>query len=659
MSAGPRIAYLFARYPVPSQTFCDTEMLALEALGLDLEIDATSPPKLTLRHERLAKLRAELHLLPPPRIVRVHALRAEREGRFPSALVAAYDGRYGRDAGGRTLARQALALAPGLERRGVAHVHAHFASHAAKVALFLKRVAGFPFSLTAHAQDFMVDLGSDDLLRELVGEAEFTVAVSDWSRDRLRAICPDAAERIVRVYNGIDPAEFPEQALHAPTSRPRILSVARLIEFKGFHHLIDACAELRRRGLEFACTIVGEGPWRGELEQRIRRHRLETTVELAGLRTQDEVKRLLLASDVFALASIVDSKGACDVLPTVILEAMASGLPVVSTRLAGVPELVEDGMTGLLAEPGDPASLADALERALRDRELRRSFGEAGRKRLEERFASARSAPALYDRFLASAARSPHRARGAKPRPAFAVFLDRWPARAGGALDAELRALAAGHPEVPVFVGALDERFDPTDRRADTALAAHLEFLPDGIVLEAAWLADAPARAAVDALRGRVPTFFSGEDYYREARRALWVAGVLRRRGIGRLHAARAASLLCAWLVKQLAPDVHVSFALERAGTASRRASARLCGDLDLGAVSDDLLFETVRAECGEALPLVTPLPLPPGAPLALPPLRPLRAWLRPARGPNLERDVPFDVWLERLAGRSGGAPRP
>lgn len=657
--SGPRVAYLFARYPIPSQTFCDTEMLALEALGLELEIDATSPPKITFRHERLAKLRAELHLLPPPRIVRAHALLAERAGRFPTGLVAEYDGRYGRDAGGRTLARQALALAPGLERRGVAHVHAHFASHAAKVALFLKRIAGFPFSVTAHAQDFMVDLGSDELLRELARESEFLVAVSDWSRDRLRVLCPESADKIVRVYNGIDPEEFPSQAALSETARPRIVSVARLIEFKGFHHLIDACAELRGRGREFACTIVGEGPWRGALEQRIRERGLEGVVELAGLRTQEEVKRLLLASDVFALASIVDSKGACDVLPTVILEAMASGLPVVSTRIAGVPELVEDGVNGFLADPGDAASLAGALDRALGDRELRRALGEAGRKRLEGRFASARSAPALYERFVASAARSPKRLRGAKPRPGFAVLADCWPAGRRDGLDAELREVAERYPEVPIVVGALDEGFEPTARGTDLPLATRLEFLPDGIVLEAAWLADAAARAAVDALRDRVPGSFSGERYYREARRALFVAGLLRRRGIGHLHAARASSLLCAWLVKQLLPELRVSFALDRRSAASRRASARLCCDLDFGAVSDDLLFETVRAECGDALPLVTPLPRPRGARPELPPLRPLRAWLRPARGPNLERDVAFDAWLERLARSGRGEPQP
>jgi glycosyltransferase involved in cell wall biosynthesis len=649
MSA-PRIAYLFARYPIPSQTFCDTEMLALEALGLAIEIDATSPPKLTFRHERLAKLAAETHFLPPARVVRAESLRAERSGRWPAEAVAEYERRYGKDSGARTLARQALALAPGLERRGVAHVHAHFASHAAKVALFLKRVAGFPFSMTAHAQDFMVDLGSDDLLREICREAEFVVAVSDWSRDKLRATCPESADKILRVYNGIDPAEFRDQTELPERARPRILSVARLIEFKGFHHLIDACAELRRRGREFDCTIIGEGPWRGRLEAQIVERGLSDTVTLAGLKTQDEVKRALLESDVFALASILDSQGACDVLPTVILEAMASGVPVVSTTLAGVPELVEEGVTGFLAAPGDPIGLADALEKLLASRELRRSCGETGRKRLEERFASARSAPALRERFVISAARSPKRIAGPPRAASFAWLVDAWPAPGDRALDAELHAVSALHPEAPIFAGALDAEFEPTARGADLAVASHLEFLPDGIVLEAAWLADPAARAAVDALRDRVPGFFSGEAYYREARRALAIATALRRRGIRHLHASRAGALLCAWLVKQLDPGVRVSFALDRRGAASRRAYAALCRDLDFGAVSDELLFETVRAECGDALPLVAPLPPAPGAPLALPPLRPVRGWLRPAKGPNLERGVPFETWVARIA---------
>ncbi|HVH05012.1 MAG TPA: glycosyltransferase family 4 protein [Myxococcota bacterium] len=654
MSA-PRVAYLFARYPIPSQTFCDTEMLALEALGIAIEIDATSPPKLTFRHERLAKLAAETHFLPPARVVRAESLRAERDGRWPAAAVADYERRYGgAESGARTLARQALALAPGLERRGVAHVHAHFASHAAKVALFLKRIAGFPFSMTAHAQDFMVDLGSDDLLREICREAEFVVAVSDWSRDRLRTICPDSADKIVRVYNGIDPSEFPEQAELPERSRPRILSVARLIEFKGFHHLIDACAELHRRGREFDCTIVGEGPWRARLEEQIRERGLLGVVTLAGLRTQEEVKRALLASDAFALASILDSQGACDVLPTVILEAMASGVPVVSTTLAGVPELVLDGVTGFLAAPGDPIGLADGLDKLLASRELRRACGEAGRKRLEERFASARSAPALRERFALSAARSP-KPSGERRAAPFAWLVDAWPSPRDRALDRELRAVRAAYPEAPILVAALDAAFEPTARGADLELASHLEFLPDGIVLEAAWLADPEARAAVDALRDRVPGFFPGEVYYRDARRALAVAAALRRRGIGHLHAARAGTLLCAWLVKQLAPGVRVSFALDRRGAASRRSYAALCRDLDFGAVSDDLLFETVRAECGDALPLVAPLPRLAGAPRALPPLRPLRGWLRPAHGPNLERGVPFETWLARIAAASRG----
>jgi hypothetical protein len=316
--------------------------------------------------------------------------------------------------------------------------------------------------------------------------------------------------------------------------------------------------------------------------------------------------------------------------------------------VAGVPELVEAGATGFLAEPGDALGFAAALDQVLASRELRRSLGEAGRKRLEERFASERSAPALRERFLASAARSPHRSHGVRPAARFAWLAPRWPADESG-LDRELREVAARHPEAPILVAALDERFEPTARRADLALATHLELLPDGIVLEAGWLADAAARERIDALREQVPSFFSGEDYYREARRALWIADALTRRSIGHLHAARAGALLCAWLVKQLC-GVRVSFALDRRGAASRRAYARLCRDLDFGAVSDDLLFETIRAECGEALPLVAPLPRPRGAPPALPPFRPLRGWLRPAQGPNLERGVSLEAWLARIA---------
>ena len=157
------------------------------------------------------------------------------------------------------------------------------------------------------------------------------------------------------------------------------MSVGRLVAFKGFDDLIDACAELARRRIDFVCDIIGDGPLRETLQAKIEQLDLSSRVNLLGSLSQGAVLEKLQAADIFALASTTDAQGATDVFPTVILEAMASARPVVSTRLAGIPELVVDGQTGMLAPPGDSTALAHALEQLLRDPELRLRFGHAGR----------------------------------------------------------------------------------------------------------------------------------------------------------------------------------------------------------------------------------------------------------------------------------------
>jgi glycosyltransferase involved in cell wall biosynthesis len=179
--------------------------------------------------------------------------------------------------------------------------------------------------------------------------------------------------------------------------RPRILSIGRLIEFKGFRELIAACAELKKRGIEFECEIIGDGPLRGALENAIAAAGLDGIVRLPGALPQEEVVRRLADCDVFALACIVDRKGASDVLPTVILEAMATARPIVSTRLAAVPEIVRDGESGLLVAPGDVEGFANALESLLRDPQLRARLGAAGRHNVEERFDVAKTAAQLLE----------------------------------------------------------------------------------------------------------------------------------------------------------------------------------------------------------------------------------------------------------------------
>src|SRR5438477_6996078 len=148
---------------------------------------------------------------------------------------------------------------------------------------------------------------------------------------------------------------------------PRIISIGRLVAFKGFEYLIDACVELARRGLEFTCEIIGDGPLRGDLEARIRKLNLSDRVHLRGSLSQGAVLEKLRSADIFALASVTDAQGASDVFPTVIIEAMAAARPVVSTRLAGLPEAVVHGETGVLVAPGDTMALAKALGQRIQD----------------------------------------------------------------------------------------------------------------------------------------------------------------------------------------------------------------------------------------------------------------------------------------------------
>ena len=393
-----RLGYLYSRYPVISQTFCDAEMLALERRGIELVIGSVYPPLTSLRHEYIARLRAPIHYAPPQEILKILEREAKTARKWPRDLVEQHDGKYGLEAKAEQRARNALYFAEFFDRSGVDHVHVHFANRAAHTALFLKEISGIPFSVTAHGQDFMKDLGSDVLLREICAAAEFVAAETDYSRDLLRQRCPNSAAKIHRVYNGIDLERFPapgdetarsrqgEQAVVAPYHLPRIVSVGRLVAFKGFDDLIDACAELARRRIDFVCDIIGDGPLRETLQAKIEQLDLSSRVNLLGSLSQGAVLEKLQAADIFALASTTDTQGATDVFPTVILEAMASTRPVVSTRLAGIPELVVDGQTGMLAPPGDSTALAQALEQLLRDPELRFRFGHAGRARIEQHF---------------------------------------------------------------------------------------------------------------------------------------------------------------------------------------------------------------------------------------------------------------------------------
>src|SRR5207248_112200 len=407
-----RLGYLYSRYPVLSQTFCDAEMLALERLGFELEIGSVHPPLTSLRHEHITCLRATIHYAPPQEILKISEKSAKTDGKWPLNLIDRHERKYGPSAKAAQRARNALYFADYFKRRGVDHVHVHFANRAAHTAMFLKAISGIPFSVTAHGQDFMKDLGNDDLLREICAAAEFVAAETDYSRDLLRQRCPDS--RIHRVYNGMDLTRFPARHDEMPGDTvPRIVSIGRLVAFKGFEYLIDACAELARRGLNFTCEIIGDGPLRGDLEARIRKLNLSDRVHLLGSLSQGAVLEKLGAANIFALTSVTDAQGASDVFPTVIIEAMAAARPVVSTHLAGIPESVVDGETGLLVPPEDTMALAEALGRLIQDAKLRLHYGRAGRERIEQHFRIEHTVAPLIELF----GKTPAASQGKAPHP--------------------------------------------------------------------------------------------------------------------------------------------------------------------------------------------------------------------------------------------------
>ncbi len=396
-----RIGYLYSRYPVLSQTFCDMEMLELERRGHEIVLGSMYPPKTELRHEYLARLSAPIHYAPAKEQLEAFARKAKKNGRWPAELIAQHERKYGPDYKAALRARNALFFVDLFEREAVPHVHVHFANRAAHTGLFVKAISGIPFSVTAHGQDFMSDLGNDELLREICASAQFVAAETDYSRDLLAERCPESAGKFLRVYNGLDLRRFPmppEPEAQAQDAL-RILSVARLVEFKGFDVLIDACAALRDCGVRFVCEIIGDGPLRGDLEERVHRNDVGSQVRFAGERSQAEVLEALRACDLFVLASTIDQRGASDVFPTVIAEAMAMRKPVVSTTVAGIPELVAHNETGFLVPPGDARALADAVQCLERDADLRMRFGYNGRVRIENHFAIEKTIEPLLERF--------------------------------------------------------------------------------------------------------------------------------------------------------------------------------------------------------------------------------------------------------------------
>ena len=377
----PRVAYVVKMYPRFSETFILNELLELERQGVELHVFSLKRPKKGVAHADVRRLAASVTYLPEtlPGLVAAQ-LKTLPQAPLVLPLLARAVRRRRKSSIMRVL--QASVIASMLGQGRFDHIHAHFASGTTSVARHASHLTGVPYSFTAHAKDIFLHTVCPLDIRRKFEDARFAVTVSDFNVRHLAPLSSDC--RVVRVYNGLDLDRFARNGAKRDTP-PLVLAVGRLIEKKGFDDLVRACALLGGR-VDFRCSIVGEG----DLERRLRRLVAELgigrMVDLAGPLPLERLLELYPRASVFAAPCVVGGDGDRDGLPMVLIEAMALGVPVVATPVTGIPELVEDGVTGLLVPEHDPAALAAAIKRLLADEALAQRLAAAARRRVEKDF---------------------------------------------------------------------------------------------------------------------------------------------------------------------------------------------------------------------------------------------------------------------------------
>ncbi|MET0553686.1 MAG: glycosyltransferase family 4 protein [Vicinamibacteria bacterium] len=387
MSA-PAVAYLASQYPAISHTFILREVLGLRALGFRIEPCSVRGPDRPLERltvEERGEAERTFYVKRAGALAAAAALASRALAdprRFLSALGLAR--RLGgsdpkRLAYGLFYLAEAALVGRHMARTGVRHLHVHFATPAAMVGLFARRLWPITFSFTVHGPDEFYDV-SLHRLEDKIRAADFVVCIGRYARSQVMKLSEHAQWSKVEVAPlGVDLGRFAPRP--APEGRPfRILCVGRLVAAKGQHVLLSAVLRLAHAGRDVRLTLVGDGPDRESLAGRVAAEGAGGFVTLAGSVDQDAIRSFYEQSDAFALASFAEG------IPVVLMEAMAMEVPCVSTFITGIPELIRDGVDGLLVPPSDDEALAEALARLMDDAGLRARLGAAGRARVAEGF---------------------------------------------------------------------------------------------------------------------------------------------------------------------------------------------------------------------------------------------------------------------------------
>ncbi|RME38023.1 MAG: colanic acid biosynthesis glycosyltransferase WcaL, partial [Planctomycetota bacterium] len=398
-----RVGYLLRMYPRFSQTFVANEIHALEQQGVEVRILSLRKPDDGVFHEAACRVKARAEYVPEcphgrrGRVLRSHWKWLRRSpGRYAAAASLI---RHDAHAQRYDLTR-AIELLRWVKKNDIDHVHVHFGTSEATVALAAHLLGGLSYSLTLHAFDIFRDNVDRALLARKINHSRFTITVSRFNKTFMERSLPGVDAEKIRVhYNGILLDRFALQ--ERIDEGPSVFALGRLIEKKGFIHLIRAIGRLRDEGLIVRCRIGGDGRERDRLAAEIDRLHLDGQVELLGSIPESTVREWMRRSSCFALPCVEARDGNVDALPTVLLEALALGCPIVTTRLSGNPEIVEDEVSGLLVDPGDEAALAAAIRRLVLNRDEADTFVRNGRKRAEALFDIRKNAAVMREWFEA------------------------------------------------------------------------------------------------------------------------------------------------------------------------------------------------------------------------------------------------------------------
>lgn len=409
-ATGPRMAYLVSQYPAFSHTFILHEVRHLKDLGFAIAVASINDPDrepARFTAEEAAEAKLVYYIKRDGALGALKALLSalvRRPGRTLAGLW------YTLRLGGADLGKigyglfyfvEALMVGRWMRQQAIGHLHVHFATPASTVGLICKQVFPIGFSFMVHGPDEFYD-APGYRLREKIAGADFVLAIGTYCRSQLMKLSPPSCwDKFEVCPLGVDPERFRPAAFRETPDPLEVICVGRLVPAKGQHILVRAMARLRQDGARVRLRLVGDGPDRASLERQVSDLGLADVVLFEGAVNQDRVRALYGGADVFALASFAEG------IPIVLMEAMAMEIPCVTTFITGIPELIRDGLDGLLAAPSDDVELAAAIERLAHDPALRRRLGQAGRQRVLDKYHLGRNTghlAAVFRRRLAAPA---------------------------------------------------------------------------------------------------------------------------------------------------------------------------------------------------------------------------------------------------------------